>query len=90
MADELDDEERAAVEKIRAEKKKKAEDDKEVWIKNPDGSEAAVPWSKGRAWLQKTFGIDLDEEPVQEPDAKPGQPEGGDSDKPVRFGRRVS
>lgn len=77
MADELDDEERVLLEKHRAERKRLAEEDKETWIRQGD-NEAAVPYSKAKGWLQKTFGIDLDEEPVQDapdatkPDAKPG------------------
>jgi hypothetical protein len=51
-----------------------------------EGNYARVPYRKGKAWLQKTFGIDLDEDPLQE-----AEPE-GDKDKPkvTRFaGRRV-
>jgi hypothetical protein len=64
MPDELDEEEQELLKKHRAKKAQAAKDDKEVWIKQGD-NEAAIPYSKGRAWLQKTFGIDLDEEPVQ-------------------------
>ena len=50
---------------------------------------ARVPYSKGRSWLQKTFGIDMGEEPADDegegeapkPDEEPG--------KVQRFGRRV-
>lgn len=91
MADELDDEERAILDKHRAAKKAAAENDKEVWIKHGE-HEASVPYSKARKWLQETFGIDLDQEPVQGEgdDAGPGQqPPAGDG--PRRFaGRRVS
>jgi len=87
--DELDDEERALLEKHRAAKAKKAEEDKEVWIKGGD-KEAAIPYSKARKWLQDNFGIDLDQEPEQEPDAKPGEGEPGEAGKVQRFGRRVS
>jgi hypothetical protein len=89
-ADELDDEERALLDQHRAKKKKTAEADKEVWIRQGD-NEAAVPYSKARNWLQKTFGIDLDDEPTQDqPDAAPGQPEGGQQSAAVRrfAGRR--
>lgn len=50
-----------------------------------EGSYARVPYEKARGWLQKTFGIDLDDEldSDTETDAKT-------DDKPVRFGRRVS
>jgi hypothetical protein len=50
-----------------------------------DGAYARVPYEKGKSWLQKTFGIDLDEEPKQD-----AEPDKKDEDKPVRFGRRVS
>jgi hypothetical protein len=92
MADELDAEERALLDKHRADKKKQAESDHEVWIRQGE-NEAAVPYSKARNWLQKTFGIDLDDEPKQEqPGADPGRPESGQSDEGVRRfgGRRVS
>jgi hypothetical protein len=93
MADELDDEERALLEQHRAKKKKAAEQDKEVWIRQGD-NEAALPYSKARTWVQKTFGIDLDDEPVQgqADDKQPGQPESGQADEGVRRfgGRRVS
>ena len=91
--EQLDPEERALLEKHRADKKKQAESDHEVWIRKDDGSEAAVPYSKARTWLQKTFGIDLDDEPKQgQPDPAPGQPQGGQGDEGVRRfgGRRVS
>jgi hypothetical protein len=64
MADELDDEERALLDEHRAAKAAKAEDEREVWIRQGD-REASVPYSKARKWLGETFGIDLDEEPVQ-------------------------
>jgi hypothetical protein len=50
-----------------------------------EGNYARVPYRKGKSWLQKTFGIDLDEEPKQD-----AEPDKKDDDKPVRFGRRVS
>jgi hypothetical protein len=64
-------------------KREKEEKDRfEVEI-GSDGNYARLPYEKGRSWLQKTFGIDLDEEPRQEPeDEKP-------ADKGVRFGRKV-
>lgn len=70
-----------------AEEDKREKDEKnrfEVEI-GSEGQYARVPYEKARGWLQKTFGIDLDEEPKQDPDE--GKPE---DDKPVRFGRRVS
>lgn len=91
MADELDEEERALLEQHRAEKRKAAEEDKETWIRKGD-NEASVPYSKARKWLQDTFGIDLDEEPVQDPEPKAPKPKEGEGDPVKRFvaGRRVS
>ena len=93
MADELDDEERALLEQHRAAKRAAAEDEREVWIKQGD-NEAAVPWGKAVGWLQRTFGIDLEQEPVQdapEPKAKPkADPEPGGEVKRFVSGRRVS
>lgn len=69
------------------EAREKAERDRfEVEI-GSDGNYARVPYEKAKDWLAKTFGIDLDAEPKQEPPAE-GQGEG--DGKPVRFGRRVS
>jgi hypothetical protein len=77
----------------RAKKKKAAADDKEVWIRKGD-YEAALPYSRARKWLQDNFGIDLDQEPAQDPDgpqaddAGTGQEEGGTA---RRFaGRRLA
>lgn len=64
--------------------RKREQDMFEVEI-GSEGNYARVPYLKGKAWLQKTFGIDLDEEPEAPPEA-----EGDGKDKPVRFGRRVS
>ncbi len=50
-----------------------------------EGNYARVPYRKGKAWLQKTFGIDLDDEDKQEP-----EPEDKGDGKTARFGRRVS
>jgi hypothetical protein len=91
-ADELDDEERALLDQHRAKKRKDAEADREVWIRQGD-NEAALPYSKARGWVQRTFGIDLDDEPVQEqPDAAPGSTQTPAADEGVRRfgGRRVS
>ncbi len=69
------------------EKREKEERDRfEVEI-GSDGNYARVPYEKAKDWLAKTFGIDLDSEPKQEPPAE-GKDEG--DGKPVRFGRRVS
>jgi hypothetical protein len=50
-----------------------------------EGHYARVPYEKARSWLQKTFEIDLDQEP--EADADPDKPK---DDKPARFGRRIA
>lgn len=84
-----DDEELELIRQHREKKASAAAADKEVWIKQGD-NEAAVPYSKGRSWLQKTFGIDLDDEPVNDapdPEGKQGQPAA--APKAVQFGRRV-
>ena len=88
MADdfELDDDERELIAKRRAERDR---DNFTVRIRDDKGNEAELPYGKGRSWLQRTFGIDLDEEPVAEdkPDDK-GKPKGGEV---KRFsGRRIS
>lgn len=89
MPDELDDEERALLEKHRAAKRAAEEQDKETWIRKGD-NEAAVPYSKARKWLQETFGIDLDEEPVQDaPEKSQPKVEGGGEVKRFVSGRRV-
>lgn len=65
-------------------KREKEEKDRfEVEI-GSEGNYARVPYEKARTWLQSKFGIDLDEEPKQEPDAEPA------ADKGLRFGRKVS
>ena len=69
------------------EKREKEERDRfEVEI-GSDGNYARVPYEKAKDWLAKTFGIDLDSEPKQEP---PADDKGEGDGKPVRFGRRVS
>lgn len=92
MADDLDDEERELIEKHRAERAKAAEDDRDVWIKQGD-NEGSLPYSKAKSWFQKAFGIDLDDEPVQDDKPeKPAKPAAKDA-KPgsvTAFGRRVS
>jgi hypothetical protein len=65
------------------EKREKEERDRfEVEI-GSEGQYARVPYEKAKTWLQKTFGIDLDEEPKQEPEPEAEGPKG------VRFGRKV-
>jgi hypothetical protein len=97
MAD-LDPEEQALLDRHRAKKaqERSADDDKETWIKSGE-HEAAVPYRKAKKFLADAFGIDLDDEPVQDPpggkDAKDGDGDGDGEDgkgKTVRFGRRVS
>jgi hypothetical protein len=85
----LSKQERAELEARLAEDDAEDDDDFEVEI-GSEGNYARVPYRKGKSWLQKTFGIDLDAEPKQE--AKP-KDDSGDQDaaKPARFaGRRVS
>jgi hypothetical protein len=70
-----------------------AEDDSDFEIEIGSGDNfARVPYSKGRSWLQKTFGIDLDPEPEPEPEPVKGSKakDGDDKGGVVRFGRRVS
>jgi hypothetical protein len=87
--DALDDEERAAVEKIRAARQAaaaKADDEKRAILWNDKGEGADVPYGKAKAWLQKNFGIDLDAEPVQD---EPDEPPADDKPAPpAYFGRR--
>ena len=94
MAD-LDPEEQALLDKHRAAKAKKRaeEDDRETWIRRGE-NEATVPYHKAKKFLADAFGIDLDDEPAQDP---PGKDDGKDDDddgegktRTVRFGRRVS
>jgi hypothetical protein len=90
----LDPEEQAILDKHRAKKAeaRKADDDRETWIRSGD-KEATVPYHKAKKFLSDAFGIDLDDEPVQD---APGKDDGKDDDdddgkpKAVRFGRRVS
>lgn len=71
-------EERAALERQLADDDAAA-DDFEVSIRSGD-NEARVPYSKGKSWLQKNFGIDLDEEPKQDD---------GDGDDKAKGGKVV-
>ena len=85
----LSKEERAELERRLADDDATEEDDFEVEI-GSEGNYARVPYRKGRSWLQKTFGIDLDPEP-DEPEKQEEEPKG--KPKPaaraVQFGRRV-
>jgi hypothetical protein len=65
-------------------REKEAKDRFEVEI-GQEGNYARVPYEKAKGWLQKTFGIDLDQEPVQD---EPDKDEG--TVKRAPFGRRIS
>jgi hypothetical protein len=70
-----------------------APDDEDFEVEIFDGDKGArVPYSKGKSWLSKTFGIDLGDPPAADEDQ--GGADGGgqaDTDTGVRrFGRRVS
>ena len=89
MADELDDEERAILEKHRKEKAAKnaaAESELFVEIWDEGGRGARVPYAKGKSWLQKTFGIDADDLKPEE-DA-PADDEPAAKVRPAHFGGR--
>lgn len=93
MADELSDDERAIIEKHRAEvkaKQDKADGDLRVVLWHSDGRGAEVPYSKGKKWLADTFGIDVDKEPVQDEPGDDGDEDEGKGKPVTRFGRRVS
>jgi hypothetical protein len=63
------------------------DDDDDFEIEIRDGDKAArIPYSRGRSYLQKHFGIDLDPEP--EPD-EPADPKAPKDAKvvPAHFGR---
>jgi hypothetical protein len=64
--------------------------DVEIW----EGDKGArVPYSKGRGWLSKTFGIDLGDPPAADSadtDKPAGKDAPPDDGKVTRFGRRVS
>lgn len=70
------------------------EDDFEVEIRNDTGASARVPYRKGKSWLQKNFGIDLDPDPGDDDsddadDKKPAAKKEPDTVR--RFaGRRIS
>lgn len=89
---ELTEDEKALLEKHRAEqaKKREAESNVETWIRTGE-HEATVPYHKAQQWLAKTFGIDLDGEPVQDAPAADGKDDAGDQGGGTvkRFGRRV-
>jgi len=83
----LDDDERELIRKRREERSK---DNFTVRIRQGD-NEGELPYGKARAWFQRTFGIDLDDEPAQDEDggdAKP-KPKGGGEVKRFTAGRRT-
>ena len=90
MADdfELDDDERELIAKRR---EARSRDNFTVRIKDDKGNEGELPYGKARGWFQRTFGIDLDEQPEAEPEAEgkgKGKQQGGEV---KRFaGRRIS
>jgi hypothetical protein len=51
--------------------------DFEIEIYNDKGSGARVPYHKGRSFLQREFGIDLDPEPGKDPADDKDQGKGG-------------
>lgn len=62
------------------------EDDFEIEIR--DGDKAArLPYSRGRAYVQKHFGIDLDPEPDADEPAEPKAPKADPKVVPAHFGR---
>ncbi len=96
MADDLDDEERELLKKHRAAKQRDAF---RVRIRDDKGNEADLPYHKGKTWLQKVFGIDLDDEDVQDGAGGEGKGNGGGDGggggeggnvKRFQSGRRVS
>jgi hypothetical protein len=85
----LTDDEAKSLEALLAKKDAPDEDDFDIEIFEGDKG-ARVPYSRGRSWLQRTFGIDLDEDPEKETG------EGGKDDPPAgpetkrAFGRRIA
>ena len=71
----LTPEQRAALEQQLADDDA-AENDFEVSIRSGD-HEARVPYSKGRAWLQEHFGIDLPAAPEEGEEGDDAKPKGG-------------
>lgn len=58
------------------------DDDFEIEIYSSDGSGARLPYRKGKSWIQKTFGIDVD--PLKPSDDK--TPAKGGTKKPTGDG----
>jgi len=89
MADfELDDEERALIEKRRASRQR---DDRVVRIRDDHGNEAEGPLSELRGWIARTFSLDVEDEPVQVEGEPAPKGKGKSADETVkRFaGRRI-
>lgn len=82
--DDLDDEERALIEKHRAERKQRTDDDFEVEVGDGAGNYARLPYSKARNWLKRVSNFDIDDEPEQE---EP-EPEADDKGKRKPAGRQ--
>ena len=64
------------------------EEDFEVQIWEGDKG-AQVPYSKGRSWLQKTFGIDLGDPPADDDQAGGADDAGGEPGTVKAFGRTI-
>lgn len=94
----LTPEEQSALEQLQAKAKEpdNSGEDFEIEIYNPHGAGARVPYSRGRSFLQREFGIDLDPDPGQETgngeppadDTGTGVPKGkaGGNKQPARQG----
>lgn len=80
------------VELIRSRRKqRKEQDEREVRIRTADGHEATLPFATASAWLRKIGVLLDDDEPgTAEPDSDTEPPGDPETDKTVRFGRRVS
>ena len=68
-----------------------APDEEEFDVQIWDGDKGAqVPYSKGRTWLQKTFGIDLGDPPADDDADAGGADDAGSEPKNVKaFGRTI-
>lgn len=95
-SDELSPDEQELIRKHRADRDaeaRKGDADLRVWLRNADGDEVDLPYSKARPFVQQRFGLDLDDEPAQDApegaagkDAPPAAPGG----EVRRFGRRMA
>lgn len=84
--EELDDDERELIRKHRASRDR---EQFRVRIRDDKGNEADLPYHKGKTWLQKIFGIDLDAEDKQDEDGGKGGDGGDGTVKRFQSGRRV-